>query len=106
MKYLPWLILVLPVITLLLIWDYLPAKLPIHSSGGGADRWGSREDFGGLVVAITAMFALVSYIVLQVSSSLQPMPEKELRKAYLAIAAGSSLMGFVILIVGLLSSSS
>jgi hypothetical protein len=105
MKYLPWLLLVLPIITLLLIWDSLPARLPIHSSGGGPDRWGSRDDFGGLVVGVTAGFALISYVVLQVASSFQPMAEKELNKAYLAIAAGSSLMGFAVLAVGLLGSN-
>jgi hypothetical protein len=38
------------------------------------------------------------------ASSFQPMADKELNKAYLAIAAGSSLMGFAVLAVGLLSS--
>ena len=103
MKYLPWVILLLPIITVLILWNHLPDKLPIHSSGDGPDRFGSRDDFGGLVVAVTALFALISYIVLQVASSFQPMPEKELKKAHLAIAAGSSLIGFAVIITALLS---
>jgi hypothetical protein len=104
MKYLRWVILSLPIATILILWDHLPSELPIHSSGNGPDRFGSREDFGGLIVAITAIFALVSYIVLQIASSVQPISEKELNKAYLAIAASSSIMGFAVMITGLLSS--
>jgi uncharacterized membrane protein len=103
MKYLPWVILLLPIATVLILWNHLPAKLPIHFSSNGPDQFGSRDDFGALVLAVTAIFALIPYVLLQVVSSFQPISERGLNKAYLAITAGSSLIGFAIIVTGLSS---
>ena len=101
MKYIPWLILSLPFLALLILWNYLPDRMPIHSSDGEADRYGSRSDFGGVVVGDTALFALMGYIVLQAVSSFTSMNQQPLDKAYWSISVGSALVGFTIILKAL-----
>ncbi|WP_288428121.1 hypothetical protein [uncultured Spirosoma sp.] len=94
-----WFILSMPLLAFGLLWPHLPTRIVIHSAN--ADKWVSREDFGGIVVGTTMSVALLAYGLLQVQSAFQPFSQRELNKAYSTIAIGAALIGFVVLGAGL-----
>ena len=94
-KYLPWLILASPILVYFLLWDYLPERMPVHASDRGVDRYGSREDFAGLVLTVTMIFGIMFFIATKAISSFSPMTRKELDEAYLGGAIGAAVIGYI-----------
>jgi hypothetical protein len=89
------------VLALLLVWDRLPATIIVHSAG--ADKWVSRSDFGGLVVAVTGVSALLAYGLLQLQRVFQTIDPRSVDQAYILLASGGALIGLLVLGAGLLS---
>ncbi len=100
MKYLAWLILASPILAFFLLRDYLPEQMPIHVSQRGVDRYGSKENFAGIVLTITMIFGLMFFIVAKALSSFSPMSQEELDKAYLGGWVGAAMIGFGMFIGG------
>lgn len=99
-KFTPWLILSLPLLALVLLWHHLPTTVLIHSAN--SDKRLNRDDFGGVVVAVTASVALLGYVFLQIESAFRLMTERRLNNTYIAIAVEAALIGFILISVGLL----
>ncbi|MBD2755582.1 hypothetical protein [Spirosoma validum] len=100
-KYVPYFILSLPLCAVDLLWRKIPAVVVIHTAS--SDQLLNKDDFGGMVVAITGIFALVSYGLLQLESLFHPINQSQLYKAYLLTCGGASLLGLTFLCLGLMS---
>lgn len=63
-QWLIWVIMLIPVIYLVIIWNKIPETVPIHFDiKGNVDRYGSRDDFRTLIIALLIINAGVYLII-------------------------------------------
>ena len=81
------LLLSLPLVSVTLVWDQLPARIPMHfNSDRQPDRFGSRQEWMGMLLGILFLSSIIRAVVLRIAGSQRNIQPAQGRILYLLTA--------------------